>query len=134
MGIIDINSAIADKDELISRIEVKAEENGLCLRSGEEGYVDSMAKLAEQLELCKRYATLMKGSAVIREWQITSHRRKIGWLIVFCKKVVRKLLRWLLNPYFEQVSNFNKNAVMAVDNLVRLQEKIISTEKQKRMF
>lgn len=37
-------------------------------------------------------------------------------------------------PIFEQVSNFNKNAVLAVDNLVRLQEKIIAMEKQKRMF
>lgn len=65
MGIIDISNSIADKDELISRIEAKAEEKGLYLGDGGEGYIGSVTKLAEQLALCKRYAALMKSSANI---------------------------------------------------------------------
>ena len=44
---------------------------------------------------------------VMAERPITSHRRFLGPILVFGKKVVRKLLRWYVNPFVDQQRNFN---------------------------
>ena len=126
MSFLDINNEITDKKELIGQIRIKAEAHGIGNTAEGSDYIIGTMRLAEQLNLCKRQLAIIRSYAVIGEWKITSHRKKIGWLIVLCKKMIRKLLRWLLKPYFEQVNTFNNNVVMALDNIVKLQEKIIS--------
>lgn len=48
---------------------------------------------------------------------ITSHRKLIGKLIVFGKRVVRKLLRWYINPIAEDQTRFNGYVTSGVNEL-----------------
>lgn len=43
-----------------------------------------------------------------------SHRKVLGPFIVFSKKVVRKLLKWYINPITEQQTSFNNIATSAI--------------------
>lgn len=64
---------------------------------------------------------------LISEVPLRSNRRIIGKGIVFVKKCIRKCLRWLLRPYFDQITNFNGAATRAISDLVKSQEKLITT-------
>lgn len=47
---------------------------------------------------------------------ITSHR-SYGKLIIFAKKIIRKLLRWYINPVVEKQVEFNAHAVRALNSV-----------------
>ncbi|MEG6522880.1 class I SAM-dependent methyltransferase [Desulfotomaculum sp. 1211_IL3151] len=54
---------------------------------------------------------------------ITSHRKIFGRFIVFGKKVIRKFLRWYINPPFDQQREFNSNitnTLNTVGDLIRI--------------
>jgi 2-polyprenyl-3-methyl-5-hydroxy-6-metoxy-1,4-benzoquinol methylase len=51
------------------------------------------------------------------EYKITSHRRIIGRFIVLGKKVVRKFLRWYINPAFEKQRIFNGSVTRSINAL-----------------
>jgi len=51
------------------------------------------------------------------DYNITSHRPIIGTAIVFVKKIVRKLLRWLISYPFTSVEEFNQSTVSALHHL-----------------
>jgi len=65
---------------------------------------------------------------------ITSHRRIIGPLIVFCKKIVFKLLRPYTNTLFDRQNRFNEQLVAfhlaTFIRLRRLEEKVLNLERQ----
>ena len=50
--------------------------------------------------------------------KLRSSRRAIGPLIIFCKRVVRKLLKWYLEPVCDQQTDFNYAAVRTLDSAV----------------
>lgn len=52
------------------------------------------------------------------EYTITSHRRFIGKFIVFGKKVVRKFLRWYINPIIISQNEFNAKATRIMNAVV----------------
>lgn len=54
-----------------------------------------------------------------------SHRKLIGSSIVFAKKVVRKLLKWYINPITLQQTSFNNAATSAIGKISKLIEEII---------
>ncbi|PZE20814.1 class I SAM-dependent methyltransferase [Paenibacillus xerothermodurans] len=54
---------------------------------------------------------------VSAEHPITSHRPTLGRFIVFGKKLVRKLLRWYINPAFDKQSNFNGSVTRSLNNV-----------------
>ncbi|MDI3534977.1 MAG: hypothetical protein PWQ82_1342 [Thermosediminibacterales bacterium] len=51
------------------------------------------------------------------EYQITSHRKIIGRLIVFAKKILRKLLRWYINPPFYRQREFNASVTRSLNQI-----------------
>jgi len=40
-------------------------------------------------------------------WEITSHRKYFGNLIIFIKKVIRKGIFWFIDPIVQQQNNIN---------------------------
>lgn len=48
---------------------------------------------------------------------IKSHRKYIGKLIVFLKKVIRKCLKWYINPITEQQTIFNDATLQTIEQL-----------------
>lgn len=55
--------------------------------------------------------------SVVADRPITSHRKFIGKFIVFGKKVVRKFLRWYINPIVEEVTRFNGYVTSAMNEI-----------------
>lgn len=51
------------------------------------------------------------------EFTITSHRKVLGPLIVKAKKVVRKMLRWYINPYAALQNEFNGNVTRTMNEM-----------------
>ncbi|SFS84566.1 class I SAM-dependent methyltransferase [Paenibacillus sp. 453mf] len=51
------------------------------------------------------------------EFNITSHRKYLGPIIVKGKKLIRKLLRWYINPYASGQNEFNANLTRTVNEL-----------------
>ncbi len=69
-------------------------------------------------------------------WEIRSHRKRIGKLIVFGKKFVRKFLRWYIEPIAEQQNAINSSFTASINALcnneivTQDQFKIMRTEQQ----
>jgi len=55
--------------------------------------------------------------SIVADRSITSHRKWIGRFIVFGKRVVRKLLRWYINPIAEDQTRFNGYVTSGVNEL-----------------
>uniref|UniRef100_UPI0019310E6C hypothetical protein n=1 Tax=Anaerophilus nitritogenes TaxID=2498136 RepID=UPI0019310E6C len=64
------------------------------------------------------FEIMKKEKDVVAHRIITSHREYIGKLIVFGKKVARKLLKWYINPITEQQTRFNNATVNTVQTLI----------------
>ena len=59
-------------------------------------------------------------------WEITSHRKYIGFLIVFVKKIIRKGIFWYIDPIVKQQNNINAMLKNIDDKKVKeLDNKII---------
>lgn len=79
----------------------------------------------ELAELLNHRKQLNDVGQVTADRPITSHRRFIGRFIVFGKKVVRKLLRWYINPIVEQQNHINNLTKASVDEMTN---KLIMSE------
>lgn len=55
---------------------------------------------------------------------ITSHRPFLGPVIVLAKRIVRKLLKWYVEPICNQQSDFNHNAVACIKDFQKFKDKI----------
>ena len=60
---------------------------------------------------------------------ITSHRKVIGKIIIFIKKVMRKLLSWYITPMIEQQNEFNTFTTKVLNSM---NEKIANIEASRR--
>jgi O-antigen chain-terminating methyltransferase len=99
--------------------------NRKTLSQNPEGYVNQMNELSSLNS--QQLTTLLyeseqnnRGWNVNPEFPITSHRRTIGKFIVLGKKVVRKFLRWYINPAFEKQRNFNGSVTRSINALVNI--------------
>ena len=54
---------------------------------------------------------------VSSHWAITSHRKFIGKFIIIGKKIVRKLLKWYVEPIIEQQNEFNGSITASINSL-----------------
>lgn len=76
------------------------------------------------------------------EFHITSHRKIIGKLIVFGKKVMRKFLRWYINPIINKQQSFNISATKNLNAISKLiqgllderNELVIRIQEMERLF
>jgi O-antigen chain-terminating methyltransferase len=54
------------------------------------------------------------------ETPITSHRKFLGPVLVFGRRLVRKYLRWYINPPLEQQKEFNASATRSINSITRI--------------
>ena len=52
-------------------------------------------------------------------------------MIVFAKKVYRKLTRWLVMPYLVQINRFHYDTICMIDEIIELQEMLIEMEERR---
>lgn len=73
-------------------------------------------------EICQRLGTMEDTRENLAFRPIYSCRKFIGWLIVFSKRVVRKCLKWYLEPVCFQQTEFNNAVTPAIGRLTELQQ------------
>lgn len=130
----EIDSKIVDADSLLQRVANTAKSRQIA----EEFYVsekndagacnyyevrDMMQKIYENLQV-------MNVTWPICEKPLRSNHRVIGGVIVFCKKIVRKLTRWLFQPYYQQQTEFNSAVTKTVSDMIKVQEMLITLGEQ----
>jgi len=71
-------------------------------------------------ELLKEQAVMNRNWSYSADYHLTSHRKFLGRFIVFGKKVIRKCLRWYMNPVVDHQVYFNATVVRAINQLVNL--------------
>lgn len=70
-----------------------------------------------------RYAMEYSRKNINNSWQVQYYRNIyscrpiIGKMIVFCKRIVRKLLKFLIEPIVEEQTRFNAEVVQAINSL-----------------
>ena len=65
---------------------------------------------------------------------IYSHRKIIGKAIVFGKKVVRKFLKWYINPFAEQQIAFNNGARYGIGRLTQIVTELFARSEKVKVF
>lgn len=127
--IIRLKSSVIDSTTLDRKIKRKVAEINIT-DSFSNGYPDQDGKTVNTLllELDRSIATL-KSIYVIKNTNITSHRKYIGSFIVFCKKVIRRLLKWLFFSYIDQQNQMNAKTIETIELIEELQKKIIEERK-----
>lgn len=81
---------------------------------------------SEYLMELNRYIMLLDSNRENHAYrQISSHRKWIGSIIVFGKKVVRKFLKWYIEPITIQQTKFNNAVTPSIGRLTELVTKLI---------
>lgn len=127
----EIDNSIISSEELTARVRRRVLEKNIPMPKnsllGDFALANSnLAQIQNELVMLRDSVNELNTLWVISEPTIYSSRRVIGPVIVFTKKVIRKCLRWLLRPYFDQVTQFNGAATRAISDTLRIQEMLIS--------
>ena len=127
---IEIDSKIIDADVLYERIKTTAKMKQI----SQEFYGEKVEETFNEIDLDKvrkemvevyQNLQMMNATWVIGERPLKSTRPVIGGLIVFCKRVYRKLTRWLFQTYYQQQTEFNGAATRTISDMIRVQELLI---------
>ncbi|MEK4128666.1 FkbM family methyltransferase [Solibacillus sp. FSL W8-0474] len=89
---------------------------------------------AKNLELQKELAIMDLNRDNPAHKNLTSHRKVLGSPIIFGKKVVRRLLKWYLNPITQQQSTFNTSSTKAIISIYSILEDLNSKIENVKMI
>lgn len=127
---IEIDSGIIDAEILLERIKTAAEMKNIPKKFYGENPVNKLERInlvtvQESMIQIHQDLQKMQASWVIGEKPLASVHPVVGPLIVFCKKVYRKLTRWLFATYYQQQTEFNGAATKTIADMVQVQEMLI---------
>lgn len=133
MNMIDIDPCVGQPKELDNTINRKLLAKGIHaygkdLELDEAGCAPNARQLRIQMNSIHNNYQKMCVSWEICEQPFVSHRPFVGKLIVFCKRVVRKLTRWLITPYIAQIMNFHSATMCVIEEMMKLQEQLVMME------
>ncbi len=124
----EIDSKIIDADLLLDRVKITAKMRDIDTEFYSASGIDnkvSMNMIRQSLMRTYQYIQMMNATRIIGEKPIVSNRPVIGWVIVFCKRVFRKLTRWLFQSYYQQQNSYNEAAVKTLTEMIKIQESLI---------
>jgi hypothetical protein len=126
----EINPKIADADSLFQRVVNTAKSRQIAdeFYDGElkSPYISNYCEIRDIMQNVYDNLQVMNTTWPICEKPLRSNHRVIGGAIVFCKRVVRKLTRWLYQPYFQQQTDFNSAVTKTVSDMIKVQEMLIT--------
>lgn len=126
----EINPKIADADSLFQRVVNTAKSRQIAdeFYDGElkSSYISNYCEIRDIMQNVYDNLQVMNTTWPICEKPLRSNHRVIGGAIVFCKRVVRKLTRWLYQPYFQQQTDFNSAVTKTVSDMIKVQEMLIT--------
>ncbi len=126
--LLEIKDDTVDVEEIMANIRQNLKDKGI-----EEVDFPDVLSLAGpgdvgDYSIDEDMAVLNTDWEVVADRPITSHRKIIGPIIVFFKKVVRKCLRWYINPIVDKQRSFNGAAVRVIGNIKGTQDKTAELE------
>lgn len=83
-------------------------------------------------DLCRHIQTMENTRQNYAFRHIYSCRKIIGKAIVFCKRVVRKLLKWYIEPICVQQTEFNNSVTPAIGRLTELTRELFYRNEQQQ--
>lgn len=114
MGMDDFSSGI----ELLNRNEL-SKFKSLLDQQVKDNQIQSYENITALLNELDQVLRNNNGKGNISsEWTITSHRKYTGRFIVLGKRIVRKFLKWLIDPLVEQQREFN-NGIFEIINILK---------------
>lgn len=130
----EIDNSIISSEELTEKIRHKVFEKNI----PQENSVSSIGKfmaadgnnfyaIHKELNSLRENIMSLNNSWMLVELPLRSNRRIIGKGIVFVKKVIRKCLRWMFRPYYDQITNFNGAVTRAISDSMKIQEMLLNT-------
>ncbi len=126
----EINPRIADSDSLFQKVVNTAKSRQIAdeFYDGElkNSYISNYCEIRDIMQNVYDNLQVMNTTWPICEKPLRSNHRVIGGAIVFCKKIVRKLTRWLYQPYFQQQTDFNSAVTKTVSDMIKVQEMLIT--------
>ena len=132
MNIVDIDPCVVQPKELDNTINRKLMAKGIHLHEQDQEWsangILSARQLRNQLNKIYRNYREMSLTWEIHEQPFVSHRPFVGKLIVFCKRAIRKLTRWLIYPYIAQIMNFHSATIGVIEKMIELQEQLVRME------
>lgn len=114
---LEVDPDVIAPDVLISRVRQ---------RLGKETQTVALEPLKDAKVLVDDAQHLQSRWAVGDAGPLSSHRPVLGRGIVFAKKVIRKLVRWYVEPNWARQSDFNQHATRAITNLARFNAQLAS--------
>jgi len=71
----------------------------------------------EHLRQSVMHTQLLKSQQVLFYRSLTSYYKCVEWIVIFCKRVIRKLARFLMEPMVEEINKNRMAAAAALDEL-----------------
>lgn len=126
----EINPKIVDPDSLLQRVADTARSRQIAeefyVREKSNSDIQGYYEVREMLQNIYENLQVMNVTWPLCEKPLRSNHRVIGGAIVFCKRIVRKLTRWLYQPYFQQQTDFNNAVTRTVSDMIKVQEILIT--------
>lgn len=91
-----------------------------------------MEHLQKDMELLQDNLLEMQALWDLAEPKVTIRQAGLKYPFVLCKKAARRIMRWMLRPYFQQQAAFNGAAVRAVGDLLRIQHEMLLHKEPER--
>lgn len=132
---IEFNDPDVNVEDIINRMKSELSMHGI-----EENIDDMMLPLRVDHNNSESFSQLQSNLEIVNrlwnnpsEYVITSHRKFIGPVIVFAKKIMRKCLRWYINPIVYSQNEFNGSitrTINAMSTQLKLNEAVIEDMKK----
>ncbi len=126
----EINPKIVNPDSLLQRVADTARSRQIAeefyVREKSNSDIQGYYEVREMLQNVYENLQVMNVTWPLCEKPLRSNHRVIGGAIVFCKRIVRKLTRWLYQPYFQQQTDFNNAVTRTVSSMIKVQEMLIT--------
>ena len=133
----EVSSDIIDKNVLLERVEAVAKAHNIAKEFYNSENTNttkvSLEKVQDMMIDIHQNFQMMEATWIIKENTLASIHPVIGKLIVFSKKAIRKLTRWLIAPLYQQQTNFNGAVTRTISNMINLQEMLIQLDRKSVM-
>ncbi len=128
---IEVDSYVINEKELAEIVKAKAINHHIPMvyygedLTMEDEYM-TIEQIKQMVQLQETHLSRVEACCEISEMPIISIRPVIGPVIVFAKKVFRKLTRWLFLTYINQQNEYNKKVLEMIKEVQSTQKMLIN--------
>lgn len=134
--LFEVNPSVIDANELLKRVrqnvlmvpensDISQKDAGFAI----DGTIDKIQLIQDNLDDMLTNIQTMKITWNHQKAPLGFRNRHLRPIVVFVKKVVRKLLFWMIKPYIEQQNAFNGAVTRAITSSLQAQQQLLKSLK-----